>query len=153
MSIRTTLQNCSLVLVLGFISADVLADAGATAPIADQAANILQKCEIDGGLVVHVGCGDGRLTAQLAAGESYLVQGLARTQEEVDSARRHIRSMNAGGRVTVDRMPQRYLPYADNLVNLFVVEDLGGIPMQELVRTLAPGGKAFAYNLAGKLRQ
>ena len=34
------------------------------------------------------------------------------------------------------------LPYADNLVNLLVAEELGGVPMKECLRVLAPNGVA-----------
>ena len=32
------------------------------------------------------------------------------------------------------------LPYADNLVNLIVAEDLGDVTLEEAMRVLAPGG-------------
>ena len=38
---------------------------------------ILDATGIKGGLVVHIDCGDGRLTAALRANERYLVHGLA----------------------------------------------------------------------------
>ena len=37
---------------------------------------ILDLAGVRGGLVVHVGCGDGTLTAQLHSGDRYLVHGL-----------------------------------------------------------------------------
>ena len=39
--------------------------------------NILKATGVKGGLVVHIGCGDGRMTASLYANERYLVHGLA----------------------------------------------------------------------------
>jgi len=41
-----------------------------------QAEEILKACDVTGGLVVHVGCGNGRLTEALQAGDSFLVHGL-----------------------------------------------------------------------------
>ncbi|UCF14414.1 MAG: hypothetical protein JSW59_13455, partial [Phycisphaerales bacterium] len=41
-----------------------------------QSRQILDATGIRGGLIVHVGCGDGELTAALRAGDSYLVDGL-----------------------------------------------------------------------------
>ncbi|MEA3367928.1 MAG: hypothetical protein U9R68_07430, partial [Planctomycetota bacterium] len=38
---------------------------------AGDAAKILQETGIRGGLIVHLGCGDGRLTAALRAGDAY----------------------------------------------------------------------------------
>jgi len=40
------------------------------------ARKILSETGVKGGLVVHLGCGDGKLTAALRANDSYLVQGL-----------------------------------------------------------------------------
>ena len=40
------------------------------------AEQILEASGIQGGLVVHLGCGDGKLTAALRAGDSFLVHGL-----------------------------------------------------------------------------
>ena len=108
-----------------------------------RAAAILDKCEVTGGLIVHLGCGDGRLVAALGAGQGRLVQGLARTADERDSARRLIGSENLQGRATIGLMPKDFLPYADKVVNLLISEDLGGIPMGEVMRVLAPGGKAY----------
>ncbi len=109
----------------------------------DRAAEILDECDVTGGLIVHVGCGDGRLAAALGAEQGLVVQGLARTADEVDSARRFVGSAGLYGRVTVDRMPEDHLPYADNVVNLLISEDLAKIPPGEVIRVLAPGGKAY----------
>jgi len=98
---------------------------------------------VGGGLVVHVGCGDGKLTAALHAGDSYLVHGLDTNFENVAAARRHIRSLGLCGKVTVDTFDGKHLPYVDNLVNLLVADDLGAVAMAEVMRVLAPGGVAM----------
>jgi hypothetical protein len=52
----------------------------ATAQSDEQAAReILQRSGVQGGLVVHIGCGEGTLTAALRAGEAWL--------ERVENAR------------------------------------------------------------------
>ena len=104
---------------------------------------ILRETGVRGGLVVHLGCGDGRLTAAFGAGEGWLVHGLARTTENLKAARAHIRSRGRYGPVSVQRFNGAHLPYVDNLVNLFVAEDLSGVPMEEVRRVLAPGGVAW----------
>ena len=43
---------------------------------AGTAKDILDAASIKGGLIVHVGCGDGKLTAALRANDSYIVRGL-----------------------------------------------------------------------------
>ncbi|MHC4495331.1 MAG: methyltransferase domain-containing protein, partial [Planctomycetota bacterium] len=52
-----------------------------------QARQILEASNIKGGLIVHVGCGDGKLTAALHADESYLVHGLETDGDKVRQAR------------------------------------------------------------------
>ena len=48
---------------------------------------ILEKAGIQGGLIVHLGCDDGRFTAGLRAGDSYIVQGLTRNKEDLPAIR------------------------------------------------------------------
>ncbi|MBC8470388.1 MAG: PQQ-binding-like beta-propeller repeat protein [Planctomycetes bacterium] len=105
-----------------------------------QARRILEATNIKGGLIVHVGCGDGKLTAALCAGDSYLVQGLDTDVQAVRRAREHIRELGIYGAVSVDIFDGKRLPYADNLVNLVVAEDAGDVAEIELIRVLAPGG-------------
>ena len=70
--------------------------------IAEQARAILEATGVRGGLVVHLGCGDGRLTATLRANDSYLVHGLDPSEENVAKAREFAKSK--GGRVTIDKL-------------------------------------------------
>ena len=127
----------------------LLAGAMAThaADPAQQARDILKATGVQGGLVVHLGCGDGRLIAALGAGEAYLVQGLDADPANVAKARAAIGAKGLYGRVSADRITGNRLPYVNDLVNLVVADDLGGVPMQEVMRVLAPGGIAW---VAGK---
>jgi len=109
----------------------------------DAAADILKATGITGGLIVHLGCGDGRLTAALHASDSFLVHGLDRDPANVQRARKYIASRGLYGNVSVDRLTGSALPYADNLVRLLVVQDPSGIPRSEIRRVLAPGGVAY----------
>lgn len=84
------------------------------------AREILEVTGVRGGLIVHVGCGDGRLTAALRAGEGCLAHGLDRDPAKVRQARAHIQSLGLYGGVSVDRWSGTRLPYTDNLVNLIV---------------------------------
>ncbi len=58
-----------------------------TASAAGPADSILQRAGVSGGVVVHVGCGDGAVTAGLRAGDSFLVHGLDTNAANVDAAR------------------------------------------------------------------
>ena len=101
---------------------------------------IIDTSGIKGGLVVHVGCRDGRVTAALHINDSYLVHGLDSNVQNVRKAREHISQLGLYGVVTVDRWTQAELPYIDNLVNLLVVDDDIDVPREEIMRVLAPGG-------------
>ena len=105
-----------------------------------RAATILNTSRVRGGLVVHLGCGDGRLTTALRMNDRYLVQGLDRETENVSKARAWIDSQDLSGPVTADRLVGNRLPYTDNLVNLLLVEEKGGVSHEEMMRVLAPGG-------------
>jgi len=107
-----------------------------------EAGEILQAAGIRGGIVVHIGCGDGSLTAALCAGDGFLVHGLDTAPANLVQARKHINSQGLYGPVSVDRLSSERLPYIDNLVNLVVSQDLGSVPMHEVMRVLCPEGVA-----------
>jgi len=115
----------------------------AEASHAADAREILEASGVEGGLVVHVGCGGGRLTAALRPSDRYLVQGLDVDEGNVAQARKYLLSEGCYGDVSVRRFDGRHLPYADNLVNLVVAEDPGQVPMAEVLRVLAPNGVAY----------
>lgn len=111
--------------------------------------DILDATGVKGGLIVQIGCGNGHLTAALHAGESYIVHGLDNDAAKVEQARKYIHSVDLYGKVSVDQLDGNQLPYIDNLINLVVAEDLGDIPMTEVMRVLAPKGVAYIKQ-AGK---
>jgi len=110
---------------------------------AQLARQLLATAGVKGGFVVHVGCGDGRLTAALRASPAFVVQGLETDAARVQAARRNIRSLGLYGPVSVAPYDGRRLPYVDNLVNLLVVENPANMPEGEMMRVLAPGGVAL----------
>ncbi|MHC4561083.1 MAG: methyltransferase domain-containing protein, partial [Planctomycetota bacterium] len=67
---------------------------------AHQAELILNSTGIKGGLVVHIGCGDGQLTAALHVNDSYLIHGLDTDENNIIKAREHIRSLGLYGKVS-----------------------------------------------------
>ena len=107
------------------------------------AEHIIKSAGVRGGLVVHLGCGDGRLTAALRASDAYVVHGLDTDAGQVANAREHIRSKGLYGSVSVETFDGKRLPYVDNLVNLLVAEELGEVSMDEVMRVLAPLGVAY----------
>jgi outer membrane protein assembly factor BamB len=118
---------------------------GETSPRAEsqRAREILDASGIRGGLVVHLGCGDGKLTAALRAGDGYLVHGLDRNARSVEMGREHIKSLGLYGKVSVELWRGEGLPYIDNLVNLVVADEPVGAGMDEVLRVLAPNGVAY----------
>ncbi len=126
--------------VLASVTAAGAADGGAERALAQQ---ILEAAGFQGGLIVHIGCGDGTLTAALRARESYLVHGLSADAGAVRQAREYIQKRGAYGPVSVERFDGKRLPYVDNLASLVVAERLGDVPMEEAMRVLAPGGTAY----------
>jgi outer membrane protein assembly factor BamB len=104
------------------------------------AQTILKMAGFQGGLIVHLGCGDGQLTGELAAHENRLVHGLDTDATNIASARAHLQDAGLYGRVAVDTFDGRHLPYADNSVNLIVAKQLGQVSQDEAIRALAPQG-------------
>ena len=109
---------------------------------AANANDILDAAGVKGGLVVHLGCADGKLTAALRASDAYVVHGLDADPANVARTREHIRSLALGGKVSADTFDGAHLPYADGIVNLVVADRPGKVTRAEIMRVLAPGGVA-----------
>jgi outer membrane protein assembly factor BamB len=106
------------------------------------AEKILGAAGVKGGIVVHLGCGGGELTAALRVNDSFVVHGLEPDPLKVAEAREHIVTQGLYGPVSVEEFAGAVLPYADNLVNLLVVEDPGAVSREEIMRVLVPNGVA-----------
>ena len=133
---------CIVFTVYGGIPASSAQDAAETADARTRARNMLQKCGVKGGLVVHVGCDDGELTTALKLDEGFTVQGLADSADDVRAARARVDAEGLYGEVSVQRWDGKNLPYANNLVNMLVVES-SALPEEEMMRALSPGGCAY----------
>ena len=53
---------------------------------------------VQGGLIVHLGCTDGKKTAELCVSDQHIVQGLSTDKASVRKAREYIHSKGLGGR-------------------------------------------------------
>ncbi|HVC95053.1 MAG TPA: PQQ-binding-like beta-propeller repeat protein [Pirellulales bacterium] len=113
----------------------------AAAP-ADLAREVLEQSGVRGGFVVHLGCGDGKLTAALRATDSYQVHGLDTSAARIAETRAALQAAGVYGPVSVDRFDGKSLPYIDGMVNLVVAENLGDVPQAEVERVLCPRGVA-----------
>ncbi len=130
-------MNCRPILFVCLIlSAQVLFAGGM--------ADVVKRSGVRGGIVVHLGCGDGSETADMLLNGSYLVHGLDTNGDNIAKARAYLRSKNLYGSVSVAQYDGKTLPYGDNIVNLVVVDarcemqDAGS----EIMRILAPRGVA-----------
>jgi outer membrane protein assembly factor BamB len=113
--------------------------ASAAAPLAQR---IRDASGVRGGLVVHVGCGDGALTSELRFSDSYIVQGLDGDPRNVERTAARLRKDGKLGPISAMHWSGKTLPYVDNLVQLLIVDcPLPGM-RAEILRVLCPGGVA-----------
>jgi len=136
---KKVIQSIILIVLILTLSSTTL---GRLTPT-QQARQILDSTGIEGGLVIHLGCGDGKLTAALRANDSYIVQGLDTDVGKVEKARKTIMSKGLYGKVTAREFDGKNLPYIDNLVNLVVATDKCKVSEDEILRILAPKGVAY----------
>ena len=120
------------------------------------AGEVLTLSGVKAGLCVNLGVTDGEFTAELSANGKLLVHGLAADAADLARARKTIQAKGIYGQVSVERGVLRELPYADNLVNLVVANDvaaLKGLSLEEVARVLTPNGSfCFKGTIdAGKL--
>jgi outer membrane protein assembly factor BamB len=121
---------------ISFILMLVVARALAQSPV-----ELLKTSGLTGGLIVHLGCGDGRETLKLREGPAFLVHGL--DTSDVGMARQYILKKGAYGPVAVAQLHGTMLPYVDNLINVMIVEEQGAVTDDEITRVLCPLGKAY----------
>ncbi len=134
-----------LLLLAGFfLTSSAVADS------VGDAKQILQQAEFSGGFIVHLGSGDGELTAALKQTAATQVQGLESDRAKVASSRERLLKQNVYGDVAIEHFDGKELPYIDNLVNLLVAEQLGEVPMTEVLRVLVPNGIALVKNQEGQ---
>ncbi|NQT37707.1 MAG: PQQ-binding-like beta-propeller repeat protein [Planctomycetes bacterium] len=108
----------------------------------DSAGEVIDASGVKGGVVVHLGCGDGQLTAALRASDRYIVQGLDTSEKNIAAARANIRKAGSYGNVSAATFDGKRLPYVDHFVNLLVVSSPADVSRDEMMRVLVPGGVA-----------
>jgi outer membrane protein assembly factor BamB len=99
-----------------------------------------------GGMIVHLGAGNGQLTAGLSVDHRFTVLGLEQNPELVTEAHNFIADRGLYGRVSVEQFDfgTTPLPFTDGIVNLIVVS-FNRIPA-DITKYLAPGGAVVAWN-------
>jgi hypothetical protein len=121
----------------------LLATSGFASDESSVAEQVLSVSKLQGGLIVHLGCGDGRLTEELGKDDRFLVHGLDVDEDNIATARDYLSDLGVYGQVSVSVFDGKRLPYADNLVNLIVAESPIDVSEEELLRVLAPFGMAM----------
>jgi ubiquinone/menaquinone biosynthesis C-methylase UbiE len=101
----------------------------------------------DAGLCIHVGSGNGKLTAELARNGKWLVHGFDSNPTSISGARTWIKSQNLYGQASVEQHNFTTLPYASNLANVIVIDDFARlspeVSLSEVFRVLCPNGVAW----------
>jgi len=106
-------------------------------------AGVVEDSGTKGGIVVQVGCKDGKSLASLLVNEKFLVHGLDVDAKRIAKVRDSLRSDHLYGKVSAAVYDGKNLPYTDNLINLLVIEDSQcQIREEEMMRVLVPGGVA-----------
>jgi len=100
---------------------------------------------VTGGLFVQVGSDDLAAALELAGTGRVLVEILDTDAAKVERARKKIYSTGLYGLISVNRWASgKRLPYAENLVNLVLIEEGRKVPPAEAVRILRPAGVLLA---------
>ena len=139
-SSRVTSVSRRVFLALGILLATAVPSA--LAGPKDEARQIASAANFHGGLVIHVGCGNGQLAAALRLADNCVVQGLDTDATRVETARSAIRALGVYGPVSIVHWNGKRLPYVDNLATLVVCENPDAVPADEVMRVLRPFGAA-----------
>ena len=77
----------------------------------DSTPQLLAKTNIQGGLIVHLGCGDAKQTAKLRATDAFVVHGLDADPAKIAEARQYLREQALYGPISVEHWtgtPDKY---------------------------------------------
>ncbi len=121
----------------------VMAALVATPAFAAGTVDLAKSSGVKGGIIVHIGCGDGIETGKLLLNDRYLVHGLDADPDKVAAARQRLQAAGVYGKVSVNVFDGKTLPYTNDLINLVINSTGGGVARSEIMRVLAPGGVAY----------
>jgi len=107
----------------------------------------IAKTEFRGGLIVHMGNEIERIMSLSQKGKFY-VHGLVSTKKAEELSRNKIQELNLDGLISIEMFNNDKFIYADNLVNIMIIEDIAkefsnGLTLKEILRALCPRGVAY----------
>ncbi len=138
----------TLATALAYLAAMLLGLCPADAATPSPAESIVRSTGINAGLCVLIDFEDTRLATQLPKQGNFLVHCLYPNRQLVETARKEIQSRGLYGQVSADSSYPGRLPYAENMVNLLVADNLPeapkeGLSVDEVMRVLVPEGVAL----------
>jgi len=112
------------------------------------AESLVKSSGVPGGVCVILGSADGEFAAAVSQHGCFTVQVICDDRAGLEKVRRQIDGLGVYGRVSADLGRCDELPYAENLVNIIIADDISklvskGLTTQELFRVLAPLGVVF----------
>ncbi|MCH5374498.1 MAG: PQQ-binding-like beta-propeller repeat protein, partial [Planctomycetes bacterium] len=120
----------------------------------ETAERLLRESGVQGGLIVLAGWGDGQGAVTLGSSDRFVVQCLESDAERVQAVRERIRQAGLYGPVSVMRWTgPSCLPYADDMINLLLVQDPRQLDDDEILRVLVPRGIAYVKQADGPWRR
>jgi len=105
--------------------------------------DLLAGSGFSGGVVVHVGCGEGAGTVKLGQEGRWIVRGLDRDPGRVRAARERIAGAGLLGPVSAAQWSAGSLPFVESSVNVIIVDREAPVDVAQCKRALRPGGKVY----------
>lgn len=102
-----------------------------------------------GGVAVHLGCGSGAVIASWGQYQTLIVHGLDTDEGAIRKAKVHVDSFGLYGRILPERYDGRNLPFAEDMVNLILIEDSADVTGEEVERVLVPEGIVYVPSRSG----
>ena len=99
--------------------------------------SILSQSNIKGGLIVHMGPDKAE---NISLESQYLYRGLSTDSAKVLALQKSIRETGHYGRLSAAVYDGKKFPYADNMVNLLIIEDAANVSQSEINRVVVPDG-------------
>ena len=111
----------------------------------------MDSIDIPGGICVVLGRSDSELALSISKHGSFTVHALYQDKNHLEKARKLIDQHGTYGKVSADFGQYKKLPYAENLINIIVIDNYQapqekGLSVNELLRVLTPRGAVFIGN-------